>query len=219
MRVSEGIFERPESKEWDQIEDLVFMLIKDELGYIEFPAISTRLASKYVVMPDGTLQKYSGKVNPSWKKVSMEEYFVSRKFYKYVRREKDGVFSSYKKSTFKYFIDKIAACDNQPYLHFCDVLELEALSYKTRDDRALIEVVIDPADFIDKGSKGIRSKSCYVVREVPRDEAEILVSKAKAATTEDAPNIDMFAGSIIGGTLSAGDLLAAQTRIGRARFA
>ncbi|MNT09259.1 hypothetical protein D3C72_1440360 [compost metagenome] len=212
LRVSEGIFDRPEPKEWDQIEDLVFMLIKDELGYIEIPAVGSRLASVYVIMPNGTLQKFSGVVNSKWKKVSMEEYFVSRRFYKYVRREKDRVYSSYKKSTFIYTLDKIAACDNQPYLHFCDVLELDGLSYKTREDRVLIEVIIDPNDFIDKGSKGIRSKSCYVVREVPKEEAEVLVSASKVTATENAPSIDVFASNVSAGTIDVAQIMTSRPR-------
>lgn len=167
LALSEDYFNQPEVKEFD-IDEMIRNISKEPVVYMNINAVH------YMIGYDGLLEKTDDKPE-NHVEITAEKYFSENKFYKNVKKIDEKYFSFYNKG-FEYKIcDQVVASNegrNNGKLHFVEKSDLDNASYDSEKDKSVLEVLINPDDFISANDGTVHAKKCYVVREVPKDEYE-----------------------------------------------
>lgn len=137
----------------------------------------------YVIDYDGYLKNTDKKIKNKTEN-NAKTYFKQNYFYKFVVK-KNGKLFSFVNTDFMYKInEKVSALKDEKNNGGLYFLQKERIEYAKPkhffqfvasfhdeiDGVSLIEVTIDPLDFIKAYNGVIEAKSCYVLREVPKEE-------------------------------------------------
>lgn len=159
LTVSDDYFNEVTPIEFGNLNDLLSIIVDEPVKWFEHNG------SKFIIGYDGRISE-TYKINiENSVEISIEDAFADRKLVKYVKRHEDGRLISYFDNDFEYKIGEIIIPKNDA-LYFTKYEHRHDSTYAHREDGVLIEVEIEPNDFI--GGKSIDSslmfKKCKVLR-------------------------------------------------------
>lgn len=167
IALDEDYFKKPVPVKFDILDDILDTIAKKPKKILE---VNGKL---FKVGYNGLLQ--SCKMKPEYfEQLDTDQYFKENKFYKFVRKTGDK-YHSYYDEKFEYTIGQEAIAQDDKWgrnsgkLFFNEKCDIESSTYYSRENKALLEVSINPEEFIDAGDY-ILAKKCIVLREVPKEE-------------------------------------------------
>jgi hypothetical protein len=165
LSVSDSYFTMPVSAPVEDLEIIVESIMEYKKQFVEIGS------KKYKIKINGCLHALDRHTDTdTWEQIDTDEYFKTKRFYKFVKKESDDVFSSFYSHSFKYHRGQIADPLNSTGLYFNELREISQSSYAGHDSAVLIEVAAKKEDFVRKSSPSIILNKCLVVREVPKQE-------------------------------------------------
>lgn len=166
-----------------ELDEILCKISPTAVKYLEFKN------ETYRVYGNGELE-YASKVFEPHTKVGIEDVFKDNKLYKFVYKNDSGEYVSYHDSSFKYVIGEIAEakgelktdshyCDSGK-LHFNVKEKIKKSTYYNRDNKVLLEVIVNTDDLIDiDGNDKVTARKVYVLREVPESEWKMWIEESK----------------------------------------
>ncbi|GAV11500.1 hypothetical protein [Paenibacillus sp. NAIST15-1] len=181
LSMEDKYFETPSNlkREFGNMQDFLDDLIKSEVEYIVINKNSE---------DEEIYRIYNGKLHHSeskpkiGKELDPVEYFKNKKYYKFVKKNKEGKYFSFYDSNFEYIIGVIAIAKENGYYHtpalyFNELRDINKSTYSSEQEKALLEVTVDSEELVDVDGDTIKFKKCHVVREVPKEEYASLLGK------------------------------------------
>lgn len=166
ISLSEDYFKQPSELKFEDLDDIIDTVKKRTIHVLK---IKNNL---YRIGHNGRMKPTKAKT-PFFVEVDPKEFFKNKRFYKWVIKKGDGVYCSHYRNSFIYEIGKQVTTENH-YLYFNEAHEINCSSYFNTG--VLIEVSIDPEDFVKKSGGNVNAKKCTVIREVPRSEWECWIN-------------------------------------------
>lgn len=166
LALSEDYFKPPVLEDFN-LSDIIKNISKEPVTYINIKD------KHYEIGYMGLLNEIEGKPEENFIEVSAEKFLSENRFYKNVKKLDTGYFS-FHNGEFEYKIleQAVARNDNRNdgKLYFREKDDFEHATFGNRSDRAVLEVIISPNDFISAHDGEVYASKCYVVREVPEEE-------------------------------------------------
>lgn len=169
IALSEEYFEAPKEIKYDNIEDILDVIVKEPTKVVNIKDYTYKINKK------NTLRKIDDE--PKNKvEIDGKQYIDSQKYYKFVEKRDDHYFSHYDRN-YEYKFGEMNVPKNE-HLYFSEKYEIDKSNYF--DNGVLIEVVIPYENFTKKDGDKILANGCYVVREIPQEEYQKWVNKKTA---------------------------------------
>lgn len=187
LALDEDYFKKPVPVEFDSLEDLIESITGKSFTYF------THEEKNYRVFSNGKVKLVQGDIPDNSKEIDPKEYFDNLKLYKFVQQADSGDLYSFYDSNFKYEVGKTVSAKNSKGLFFNFMRDIYNSTYLDRDNKVLIEVSIDYADFIGEAyssiafDDSIQFKKCYVNRIVPKAEYENKLIEEEEADWDAPP--------------------------------
>ncbi|PIH59054.1 hypothetical protein [Paenibacillus sp. LK1] len=159
IAMSEDYFEKPKEIKYDDVEDILDVIVKGPVRVVNIKEHTYRITKK------NTLREFENEPN-NMIEIDGKQYIESQKYYKFVEK-RDGQYFSHYDSKYEYKFGEINVPKNE-HLYFSEKLEIDKSNYFNKG--VLIEVVIPYDNFTKKDSDKILANGCYVVREIPKEE-------------------------------------------------
>jgi hypothetical protein len=159
---SEDYFKKPVETTYDDLQDVIDTIQNKS------PVIVELKGRIYRIGYNNSLKALSERP-ASYQEISAQTFFENKKFYKFVEKENENTYRSHYDKTFTYEIGQGATAKGD-YLYFNEQSEFMTSSYKGKG--SLIEATIHHDDFVRKDGTTILTKTCKVIREVPKEEYE-----------------------------------------------
>jgi hypothetical protein len=165
-------------REFGNLQDFLDDLINSEIEYIVLNKNSDDDEELYRIY-NGKLH-YSESKPKNGKELDPVEYFKDKKYYKFVKKNKEGKYFSFYDSSFEYVIGDVAIAKGNGYhtpsLYFNELRDIKKSTYADEKEKSLLEVTVEHEDLVDVDGDTIKFKKCLVVREVPREEYVALMN-------------------------------------------
>src|SRR5690606_24949570 len=162
----EDYFKEPIPVQFDDLEDILNSISRKPVKYINIDG------DHYKIGFDGFLRMIEDKPD-NCIEIDANKLFSEIKFYKFVKKKDERYYSFYTEK-FEYELCKEVVASNEGRfngkLYFSEKGNLHNATYSTNENRAVIEVMINPNDLIKADEGIIEAKKCYVIREVPKEE-------------------------------------------------
>lgn len=177
--LDDDYFNEPVSLPFNSVEDIIDNIVKGEIEFLEINDDKYRIRKGVLSKVD----RHDG-LPKQFKTIDASDYIMSHRFYKFVRKTDAGRYLSYYDDTFEYRIGETVEArvkesgmsyqriGKWPLLYFNELSEIKHSSHGHYNDKVLIEVSIDPADFNKKSGSEVTATKCTVLREVPASEWE-----------------------------------------------
>lgn len=172
----EDYFKEPVRLEFDSVEDIIDNIVDKQQEYFIINDKIYRIREKGQLLRNSKCKPVNGI------EVSAEEYFNTRKIYKFVNKVDNRYFSFYDEN-YEYKIGEIALPKERgryggtSKLYGGELLEIDDFTYSDKKTGVLIELEINKDDFIEKNGSQMTFKKCKVLREVPKEEYEHILEK------------------------------------------
>ena len=151
--------------EFDDVDDLIESMLGKPIKYIEIDGV------KYKINSYKHLDELHEKDDRQYEKVSADEYFKDKKFYKFVDLRDDKLVSCYRKE-FEYRLNEeiiASSGDRQIYCNYKD--SITDNNYYCRDtNKKLLELEVDCNDIVKVNDAIITFKKVIPIRIVEKEE-------------------------------------------------